>query len=66
MSEVKKERTLATPTTFSCYPHERNALHRLMREYQLKSVFDVVRLFAAKAHRCGVQAGDFCPPKNKS
>lgn len=66
MSEAKKGRTLATPVTFSCYPHEHEALKRIMREKKLKSVFDVVRLFAAESRRNGVKAEDFCLPKKKS
>lgn len=66
MNEPKKGRTLATPMTFSCYPHERDALHRLRRERRLKSIFDVVRLLAANSRKCGVKAEDFCLPKEKS
>lgn len=66
MSEAKKGRTLAIPMTFSCYPHERDAMLRIMREKNLKSVFDTVRLFAAESRRSGVKAEDFCLPKKKS
>lgn len=66
MNEAKKGRTLATPGTFCCYPHEREAMLRIMREKKLKSIFDVVRLFAAESRRCGVKAEDFCLPKQKS
>lgn len=66
MPESKRGRTLAITSTFACYPHERSAMQRLMTERKLKSIFDVVRLLAADSKTCGVQPGDFCPPKGKS
>lgn len=66
MNPLVKGRSLAAPVTFSCYSHEHEALRRIMREKNLKSVFDVVRLFAAESKRCGVKAEDFCLPKKKS
>jgi hypothetical protein len=66
MPESKRGHTLAITSTFACYPHERAALLRIMSEQKLKSVFDVVRLLASESRSCGVQAGDFCPPKLKS
>jgi hypothetical protein len=66
MSEPKKGRTLAIPMTFSCYPHERDALQRILRAKNLKSVFDTVRLLAEDSRHCGVKAEDFCSPKKKS
>lgn len=48
---------------FACYPHERNAIQRIMEEQNLKSTFDVVRWFAA-GNRAA--EGDFRAPKQKS
>ena len=48
---------------FACYPHERNAILRIMGEQNLKSTFDVVRLLAS-GHKPA--EGDFRAPKKKS
>jgi hypothetical protein len=66
MSEPIKGRTLAVPMTISVYPHERDALLRIMREKKLKSVFDVVRFFASQSRSRFVRPDDFCLPKEKS
>lgn len=66
MAEPTKGRTLAIPMAISVYPHERDALIRIMEDKQLKSVFDVVRLFAAESRAKYVRPDDFCLPKRKS
>ena len=66
MTPPIKGRSLACPMTISVYPHERDALLRIMREKGLKSAFDVVRMFAAESRSRFVRADDFCLPKKKS
>lgn len=63
MNETKE---LAFPMTISLYPREKDALLRIMREQNLKSSFDVVRLFAAGSRKKGVRPEDFGAPKKKS
>jgi hypothetical protein len=66
MNPAIKGRTLAVPMTISVYPHERDALLRIMHEKKLKSVFDVVRFLASQSRSRFVRAEDFCLPKEKS
>lgn len=61
MSESKKHRVLAVPMTISVYPHERDALIRLMNDNRFKSTFDVVRKLAQD-----LKVRDFEPPKKRS
>jgi hypothetical protein len=56
-------KSLAITMAFACYPHERNAILRIMAEQNLKSTFDVVRLLAS-GHKPA--EGDFRAPKKKS
>ena len=50
---------------FSVYPREREAIQRIMKDRNLKSTFDVVRLFAERAG-VTVRKSDFNAPKYKS
>ncbi len=61
---MTKFRTLAQPMTVSVYPHERDALLRIMAELRVKSTFDVVRVLARESNRKHMDA--FSPPKFKS
>ena len=63
MTQTTKNKPLAITMAFACYPHERNAIQRIMEEQNLKSTFDVVRWFAA-GNRAA--EGDFRAPKQKS
>jgi hypothetical protein len=60
MSKSEK-RSFAFAMTISVYPHEKEALIRIMREEGLKSTFDVVRKFSRDLNR-----RDFEPPKKKN
>lgn len=62
MDEPKE---LATPMVFSVYPREREAIYRIMKDRNMKSTFDVVRLLAERAGTA-VRKSDFNVPKYKS
>lgn len=61
MNQPKKSRGLAVPMTISVYPHERDAMMRMMRDEGLKSVFDVVRRMAQD-----LNCRELEPPKKRN